>query len=258
MRLALLLAAATLAGCREAPPPDLAFAATAATAAAPRPTPVPEPYEAPIDVPIGELLTEYKANEIRADGRWKGKILRTSGVVGQVGKDMRGAPFITIGTGARFEVPSLQCFLADAADPEALALSVGAKAVTEGRVEHLLGNVVARGCVVNPSARLCAKLKEATGALECSRYGREPTGDVTAIVFDGDAKRDNALLGLFARETSADDYAWMVKNYADEPKRGTLVGSARTFRYVVLSVVGKKLAYSEELRAKIAAFFDAL
>jgi hypothetical protein len=229
------------------------------------------PYEAPLSVDIKELLAEYKANELRADGRWKGKIIQTFGTVIQVGKGFHGEPFVTLGTGARLEIPAAQCFLSDPADVEAVGLSAGGVATIRGRVDHLLGHVMIKDCVVNPMAHLCEHLKAATGGVgaSCSRYAaREQTGDVTTISFEDNEKHDDGLIGVLFCEldqqggkypSASARYPEMMTLVTQKPG-AEAVGSARVYCYAQFAVVGKKRAptFPEPLRAKVQAFFEAL
>ncbi len=102
-----------------------------------------------VRVAIKDLLAEYKDNEVRADGRFKGKLVRVGGIVGDVKKDAFDSIYVTIGTGKVFEVPVLHCFAAKGQEQRAAALSRGGKVMVRGRVEGLfVGNVVAKRCEI--------------------------------------------------------------------------------------------------------------
>lgn len=58
---------------------------------------------APVDVTADELHEAYKENEIGADSKYRGKILRVSGKVAQIGKDILDNPFVEIATSNEFE-----------------------------------------------------------------------------------------------------------------------------------------------------------
>jgi hypothetical protein len=261
-----------LAGCRSEPtpaPPSTASAAPSAPVAieAPPPAPPAKPaFEPPLEVDIKTLLAEYKANEIRADATYKGKLIRVSGVVSQVGKGLRGEPFVALGTGATLEIPSVQCFLADPADPLASDLNAGGKATVRGRVERLLGNVMVKGCEVNPVMRLCMKLKEATGAQRCATDAA--TGDANGILFEGTAKSSETTLGVlgcFGRRAEdkrelPDYFPELLDDIRKSHPKHSVVGSARTFCYLEAfrKTRSSDAEVTPELRAKTQAFFDAL
>lgn len=109
--------------------------------AAPKPQPPPT-----LKVPVATLLAEYKNNEIRGDGLYKGKWIETTGVVGDVKRDILNTLFITLGTGAEFEFQQVQCFFDDMHAAKAATLSKGEKVTVRGRVEGLMMNVLVKDC----------------------------------------------------------------------------------------------------------------
>lgn len=66
----------------------------------------PEPLQDVKSTPTPEILTltankfylEYKKNEIAADRKYKGKVIRISGTINNIGKDIFDAPYITLKT----------------------------------------------------------------------------------------------------------------------------------------------------------------
>ncbi len=214
------------------------------------------------------MLTEYKANEIRADGRWRGKLVRVLGTVGQIGKGLGGEPFVTIGTGARFEIPSAQCLLADPADPDAVALSAGGKATVQGRVDRLMGNVMIKGCVVNPMMHFCRRMKEATNAVRCHADADDSTG--FTIVFEempGDAHGKMAAAGsvgcagAIGNRSAGDEYDRLTAfARKDHPERYAAINSRRTFCFGDFwERSGSKIVPLGGARwDRVQAFFDTL
>lgn len=97
-------------------------------------------------VALATLLADYKSNEIRADGLYKDKWIQVTGVVGDVKKDILNDPFVTVGTGAQFEIPVLQCTLSKAAVERASRLSKGDAITIRGKVSGLMMNVLAKDC----------------------------------------------------------------------------------------------------------------
>jgi hypothetical protein len=95
---------------------------------------------------IGELLGEYKDNELRADGKFKGKTVQVTGVVDAVKTDVMGHIDVSVGTGKILEVPVLQCFFAASEAAGVSSLSRGEKVTVRGRVAGLTMNVLARDC----------------------------------------------------------------------------------------------------------------
>lgn len=104
------------------------------------------PAEQAIVVTAIKLYADYKANEISADNTYKGKLVEVSGTVDNIGKDILDKPYISLKTDDI--IGSVQCMLEDSAVTEASALAEGTKVTMQGRVSGLLGNVIARECVL--------------------------------------------------------------------------------------------------------------
>lgn len=118
---------------------------SSATPTASEPAPAAEPA---ITVALNTLLGEYKDNEIRADAKFKDKFIKVSGKVDDVKKDILDNMYVTLGTGAQFEIPQIQCFLEDSELSKAASLSKGAMVTVQGRVDGLLMNVLVRECTI--------------------------------------------------------------------------------------------------------------
>jgi len=56
-----------------------------------------EKVETPIDVSAATLIADYKANEVRGDSKWKDKLVRVTGIVGSVNKDITDSAYVIIG-----------------------------------------------------------------------------------------------------------------------------------------------------------------
>jgi hypothetical protein len=96
------------------------------------------------------LLKEYKDNEVAADQKYKGKVLQITGVVGDIKKDFMDQIYVTVGTGAAFELPMAQCFFDDSATAKAATLKKGDKVTIKGRVDGLMLNVLVKDSVFVP------------------------------------------------------------------------------------------------------------
>lgn len=120
-----------------------------AAAAAPAPAPQPQaPQRDWSRVEVAKLLSEYEDNEVRSDERYKGKFIRTTGIVGEVKKDILGDVYVTIGTGKRFEIPIVQCFVSKGQNDKVSSLSKGDSVTIVGRVDGLMMNVLVKDCEV--------------------------------------------------------------------------------------------------------------
>lgn len=58
----------------------------------------------------GELADVYAANEVDGDRRYKGRMVKVTGVVVRVAKDVLNSPFVVIGSGEMFQTVKVQCF----------------------------------------------------------------------------------------------------------------------------------------------------
>ncbi|MFI5300013.1 MAG: hypothetical protein ACHREM_18140, partial [Polyangiales bacterium] len=128
-----------------------------------------------VTVDVADLLKAYTANEVRADGKFKGKRLRVSGLVGEIKKDITEKIFVTLGTGAELEVPEAQCFFGDEHTDEAAGLSRGDHVTFDCDDVGLTINVILQDCSIAPSEalRVCNALV-AKGAVErCASRGRD-------------------------------------------------------------------------------------
>lgn len=139
---AVACSAAQQQAAREA---GLARPATPVTTAAQEPAPA---YEPPMVGKVDKLLYDYKGNEVAADAKYKGKIVEISGVVEDIKKDMMDNVYVTVGTGARFELPIAQCFLVKSEVDKAAALSKGDRITIRGRVSGLMMNVLIKDAVI--------------------------------------------------------------------------------------------------------------
>ncbi|MGS1028816.1 OB-fold protein [Burkholderia glumae] len=50
----------------------------------------------PIEISAVDLYNAYKANEVAADAKYKGKQIKITGIVGTIGKDVMDDPYITL------------------------------------------------------------------------------------------------------------------------------------------------------------------
>ncbi len=108
-----------------------------------RPAPVVV-ESAPLDVRLGRLLKDYADNEIRADDLYKGKTVRVTGTVRDVGKIL-GSPHVTL---TDKEALWLNCDLEASSVSRAAGLNPGASVTVVGRVKGLVLSVNLSECRV--------------------------------------------------------------------------------------------------------------
>lgn len=102
--------------------------------------------DAAVAVAIETILAEYKDNEVRADAAYKGKLVKITGLVGDVKKDVTGSIYVIVGTGKSLEIPTVQCFFAKQHEEAVASLSRGDRVTVRGQVAGLMMNVLVKGC----------------------------------------------------------------------------------------------------------------
>ena len=103
----------------------------------------------PISVTIGELLSSYSENEVGADVKFKGKYIQTSGIVGDIKKDIMDDLYVTIGaTGEAFEIPQLLAVFPDKYTNELASLKKGQTLEVICKIDGLMMNVLGKKCQI--------------------------------------------------------------------------------------------------------------
>jgi uncharacterized protein YqgC (DUF456 family) len=95
-----------------------------------------------------QLAEDYKANEIAADAKYKGKLLEISGIVGSIGKDILSTPYITFQTEQYAIINQVQCMFAKTDEQVLANLSKGQSVTVTGEVSGSVGNIIVNGCKV--------------------------------------------------------------------------------------------------------------
>jgi hypothetical protein len=96
------------------------------------------------------LLAEYQANEAAADRQYKGTVLEVTGVVDQVGKDLRNQVYVTLKSDNKEEGTLVQCFAAASMEADLQKLRPGQTATVRGTCGGRPTNVVLQDSVVAP------------------------------------------------------------------------------------------------------------
>jgi hypothetical protein len=111
------------------------------------PSPAAAAPEDIVTVALSTLLADYKNNEVGADMKYKGKILRVTGKASDIKKDILDNIYVTVGTGKQFEIPEVQAFFDDEHAATAASLSKGQKITVQGRCEGLMMNVLLKDSI---------------------------------------------------------------------------------------------------------------
>ena len=109
---------------------------------APTTAPTPTPTTQVIEVRAAQLYAEYKANEIAADQKYKDKMLKVTGVVSTIGKDILGSPYVVLTGGGEYEVWGVQCTFSSAYEPQLAKLTKGQQVSVTGKCKGYLINVL--------------------------------------------------------------------------------------------------------------------
>ena len=99
-------------------------------------------------VNIRDILSAYEGNEVGADNKYKGKIIEVTGRVSAVKKDLFDNLYVTLGTGAQFQIPEIQAFFDDSMNSQLGQLRKGSNLTVICRVDGLMMNVLAKECVI--------------------------------------------------------------------------------------------------------------
>lgn len=110
---------------------------------APRP-PRAAPAERVIDTSQSELLAAYAANGINADARFKNRLIRLSGTIDAIDRDVLGNPFLTFQADG-FE--RAQCLFRDAKPLS--GLRSGQQVTIVGRCAGKFGFILVRDCRID-------------------------------------------------------------------------------------------------------------
>jgi hypothetical protein len=91
-----------------------------------------------------QLYREYKANEVAADARYKGKIVIVSGTIQDIGKDILDSAYIVIGGEGLLD--GVQCSFTKGQEGTVASLTKGQFVSAKGEVGGKMGNVQLNKC----------------------------------------------------------------------------------------------------------------
>jgi hypothetical protein len=98
-----------------------------------------------IKITASELLSEYKANQVAADDKYKNKIIEVSGTINSIGKDVLDTPYVTIG-GSSDIFTNIQCMFAKGDQSQLINLQKDTKITLRGNVSGYMMNVLLTNC----------------------------------------------------------------------------------------------------------------
>jgi len=99
-----------------------------------------------LKVTAEQIFSDYTANEVAADAKYKGKVVEVSGIVGTIGKDIVNSPYVTLKAGGEYSITNVQCMFTKN-DEAVLATVVKGKTLSLiGKVSGKLGNILLQDC----------------------------------------------------------------------------------------------------------------
>ena len=94
-----------------------------------------------IEIQPRQLFAEYESNEIAADNKFKGKYVKLTGRIDDIGKDILDNMYLTLAASDFF---GIQVFFNDEDSGAVANLSKGSRVTVVCRVEGLMANVLCR------------------------------------------------------------------------------------------------------------------
>lgn len=104
--------------------------------------------EAAIKVTASQLYSDYEANEVAADAKYKDKKVEITGTISSIGKDLMDTPYVALVVSPNNPVFSVQCMFDKSEQSKLASLSKDSKIVLSGKVSSKLGNVIVRDCSI--------------------------------------------------------------------------------------------------------------
>lgn len=98
---------------------------------------------------IMTLIDEYKTNEVAADKKYKDKIVKVTGKVTDIGKDILNSVYICVNDGTEITWDYAQCYFSDNNEIDKVAeLSVGDNVTLYGKVSNYNLTLSLKRCVL--------------------------------------------------------------------------------------------------------------
>lgn len=92
------------------------------------------------------LITEYEANGVAADAKYKGNLVEVTGIVGSIDKDILDTPYIAFESSNI--INSVQCMFEKGDESVLATIKKGQSITLRGEVTGQLMNVIVRDCVI--------------------------------------------------------------------------------------------------------------
>lgn len=99
-----------------------------------------------IEVSAKKLYSDYDANGVSADMKYKGKVLSVTGKVNNIDKDIMDEIYVTLKGDEYYG--DIQCFFSESHVQEAANLSKGQTITVKGICDGQMMNVILKGCII--------------------------------------------------------------------------------------------------------------
>jgi hypothetical protein len=101
---------------------------------------------AAFNITADQLYSDYDANQVSADSKYKGKIVVITGQISDIGKDVTDTAYVVIGGSGLLN--GAQCMFPKGQESLIGSLSKGQQVSAKGEVSGKIGNVLLRNCTV--------------------------------------------------------------------------------------------------------------
>ena len=101
-----------------------------------------------IAITAPKLAQAYIDNEVNADSLYKGKLLKISGMIKDIGKDILDTPYVTLETNPSDYITEIQCMFGKGDLAQLAQLKKGSQITVEGNGSGKLMNVLVRNCEI--------------------------------------------------------------------------------------------------------------
>ena len=106
-----------------------------------------QPVELPsVRVTAEQLVSDYEANEVAADEKYKGRKLFVPGIVERIAKDFFGTPYVVLEAGGKYSLTGVQCMFDDGHTGPLANLQKGQRVDVTGKCIGKGMTVLLTGC----------------------------------------------------------------------------------------------------------------
>ena len=106
--------------------------------------------QAPIEnINVSQILSDYESNEVAADNKYKGKIVRVTGVVNSIKKDLMDHPYLNISRDGEVDLPMFQASFDKSMNKTLGSISKGSVVTVTCKIDGLMMHVIGEDCQLN-------------------------------------------------------------------------------------------------------------